>query len=70
MTNEPIWKEDIERFTEDTLALWRTQYEFWKTLQAQGAPPVLVAEIAQISELFQQAHARLAEVSKYFPAEK
>lgn len=66
---EPISREEMERFAEDTMALWRTQYMLFQKAQAQGAPQGLVAEMATISELFRQTHERLKNLVPYFPPE-
>lgn len=69
--DEQIWKDEIERFAEDTLAMWKTQYRFWHRASVQGAPPELLNELAAINELFREAQARLTQVSVCFPeAEK
>lgn len=68
---EQIWKEDIDRFAEDTLAMWKTQYRLWLRAKEQGAPVSLVTELGEISELFREANSRLASMAVFFPkAEK
>lgn len=66
---EPISREEMERFTEDTMALWRTQYMLFLKAQAQGAPSGLLSEMAGVSELFRQTHERLKNLVQYFPPE-
>lgn len=66
---EPISREEMERFAEDTMALWRTQYMLFLKTQAQGAPQGLVAEMADISELFRQTYEKLKSLVPYFPPE-
>jgi hypothetical protein len=46
---EPISREEMERFAEDTMALWRTQYMLFLKAQAQGAPQGLIVEMADVS---------------------
>lgn len=65
--NEPVSKQDVERLSEDVLALWKTQYEFWQRTGAQGAPVSLQNEMAQINELLKLAFERLTKVTPYFP---
>lgn len=68
---EQIWKDDIERMAEDTLALWRTQFRFLERAQSQGAPVGLLNELAVINNLFKEANARLTSLAPCFPeAEK
>ncbi len=69
--DEQIWKDEMERFAEDTLAMWKTQYRYWYRASTQGAPAELLNEMASINELFKEAHERLVKVSVCFPeAEK
>jgi hypothetical protein len=64
---EQIWEEDIQRFAEDTLALWKTQYRLWQRAKTQGAPPALLEELHAISELFKETHTRLMGITVFFP---
>ncbi|TXH10599.1 MAG: hypothetical protein E6R04_04945 [Spirochaetes bacterium] len=66
---EPISREEMERFAEDTMALWRTQYMLFLKAQAQGAPQGLIVEMADVSELFRQTHERLKNLVQFFPSE-
>ena len=69
--DEQIWHDEVDRFAEDTLAMWKTQYRFWQRAQAQGAPAGLLNELSAVNELFRQAHAKLETLKEYFPkAEK
>lgn len=67
---EQIWKDEIERFAEDTLAMWKTQYRYWQRAQAQGAPEGLLNELAEVNEHFRQAQLKLNQLSKYFPEQE
>jgi len=67
--SEPISKEEMERFTEDTLALWRTQYNLFVKIQMQGAPKALVQEMSELSERFREIHGRLEKLCIFFPKE-
>ena len=64
---EQIWQDEIDRFAEDTLAMWKTQYRYWQRAQAQGAPEGLLQRLAEINEHFRQAHLKLSELKEYFP---
>lgn len=67
--NEQIWKEEVDRFAEDTMALWRTQYDFFLRAQSQGAPQPLLQELVEISDHFRTIHGKLAAISPCFPKE-
>jgi hypothetical protein len=64
---EQIWQDDIERFAEDALAMWKTQYRFWQRAHHQGAPEGLLQRLAEINEHFRQAHLKLLELKSCFP---
>lgn len=66
---DPIFKEEIERFAEDTLALWKTQYYLFLKAQSQGAPEGLLVELSNISESFRQAYEKIRAITPYFPSE-
>lgn len=64
---EQIWQDEIDRFAEDSLAMWKTQYRYWQRAKSQGAPEALLNQLAEVSELFRQAHLKLSELKEYFP---
>ena len=67
--DEQIWREEVERWAEDALSMWKTQYNFWQRAQHQGAPPALLSELAALCEQFRTAHEKLVSLVAYFPAE-
>lgn len=68
--NTQIWKEDIDRWTEDTLSMWKTQYRLWERAKYQGAPSALLGELSAICQLYKDAHDKMKALSVYFPPEE
>lgn len=66
---EQIWRGDILRWRDDTLAMWKTQYRFWERAKAQGAPQALLDALSSVSENYRQAYERLNELAPCFPEE-
>ena len=64
---EQIWKSDIIRQAEDTLALWQTQYRFWERAKAQGAPKELLDALINTCEMYRGIHEQLKALSVCFP---
>lgn len=68
--NSQIWREDVERWCEDTLSMWRTQYRFWERAKYQGAPAALLTELSAVCENFKTAHDKMKALLAYFPPEE
>ena len=57
--DEPVWKRDVRDQEEMALDCWKVTYNFYVTLQRQGAPPELLAEMAAVSNHFAEAYKQL-----------
>lgn len=68
--DEQIWREDMERWTQDIYSVWKTQYRLWQRAQAQGAPPALVNELSAVCTSLAEAYNKLSTLPRFFPKQR
>lgn len=67
---EPIFQQDIDIELEYATAGWRNFYDFYNRLQTQGAPPELLAKVAEITNIYKTLTDGITTVQPCFPVEK
>ena len=66
---EPISQRDMEYEEEYATQGWKLFYTFYSRLSAQGAPPELLARVAEINNLYRDVAEKVAAIKPCFPKE-
>ena len=66
---EPISQRDMESEEEYAVQGWKVFYRFCNQLNAQGAPPELLARVIEINNLYRDMAEKIAVIKICFPKE-
>ena len=70
MNTDPVFQQDIDTEHEYATEGWKNFYEFFQRLKSQGAPPELLAKVAEITNIYKQLTEGIAAIQPCFPVEK